>query len=68
MFLFASIDDFSDIHDVMYISCLGLTKWKLLVFVLKDIYIPTKVAICYIVTLDTMAVQLQLSIKHEESW
>ena len=31
-------------------------------FVLKDIYIPTKVAICYIVTLDIMAVQLQLSI------
>ena len=66
MFLSASTDDFSDIHDVMYISCLGLTKWKLLV--LKDIYIPTKVAISYIVTLDTMTVQLQLSIKHEESW
>ena len=60
MFLSASTDDFSDIHDVMYISCLGLTKWKLLV--LKDIYIPTKVAISYIVTLDTMTVQLQLSV------
>ena len=36
---------FSDSHVDMYISCLGLTKCKLLVFVLKDIYIPTKVAI-----------------------
>ena len=34
----------SDSHVDMYISCLGLTKCKLLVFVLKDIYIPTKVA------------------------
>ena len=56
---------FSDSPVVMYISCLGLTKGKLLVFVLKDIYILTQVAISYIATLDTMAVQVQLSIIHE---
>ena len=50
---------FSDIPVAKHISCLGLTKRKLLVFAFKDIYIPTKVAICYIVTLDIMAVQLE---------
>ena len=60
---------FSDSPVVIYILFLGLTKCKLVVFVLKDIYIPTKEAICYIVTLDTMAVQLhvKLSIIHEKA-
>ena len=58
---------FSDSPVVMFFFVSRVDQMKTISVCTKDIYIPTKVVICYIVTLDTMAVQLQLSIIHEES-